>query len=136
MSCKTTRAASDSGVSVGKVRSAVTFGPLQGGGDQPILRAPTDPRPEMNSRWPVGSLCVFCFVGCFSKPRHTALLWCAGPFRRIGDELPNMRGAYRLTKRRRWQCAASRYQVSLTTRTILHNTKTPGASHWLRAMWG
>src|SRR5438093_1313188 len=32
----------------------------------------------MNSRWPVGSLCVYCFVGCFSKPRHNAqgtLLW-------------------------------------------------------------
>src|SRR5436190_11102289 len=33
--------------------------------------------------------------------------------------------AYRLTKQRRWQCAACRYQVSLTAGTILHNTKTP-----------
>ena len=31
--------------------------------------------------------------------------------------------AYRL--RERWQCAACRYQVSLTAGTILHNTKTP-----------
>ncbi len=32
---------------------------------------------------------------------------------------------YRLTTHRRWQCAACRYQVSLTAGTILHNTKTP-----------
>jgi transposase-like protein len=31
--------------------------------------------------------------------------------------------AYRLKER--WQCAACRYQVSLTAGTILHNTKTP-----------
>jgi transposase-like protein len=35
------------------------------------------------------------------------------------------RRAYRLTALRRWQCAACRYQVSLTAGTILHNTKTP-----------
>jgi transposase-like protein len=33
--------------------------------------------------------------------------------------------AYRVTVRRVWQCAACRYQVSLTAGTILHNTKTP-----------
>ena len=33
--------------------------------------------------------------------------------------------AYGLTARRVWQCAACRYQVSLTAGTILHNTKTP-----------
>jgi transposase-like protein len=33
--------------------------------------------------------------------------------------------AYCLTARRVWQCAACRYQVSLTAGTILHNTKTP-----------
>ena len=33
--------------------------------------------------------------------------------------------AYRMKKQRRWQCAACRYQVSLTAATILHNTKTP-----------
>lgn len=33
--------------------------------------------------------------------------------------------AYRLKELRRWQCAACRYQVSLTAGTILHNTKTP-----------
>lgn len=33
--------------------------------------------------------------------------------------------AYRLTARRVWQCAACRYQASLTAGTILHNTKTP-----------
>lgn len=33
--------------------------------------------------------------------------------------------AYRLSVQRRWQCAACRYQVSLTAGTILHNTKTP-----------
>lgn len=35
------------------------------------------------------------------------------------------RRAYRMTALRRWQCAACRYQVSLTAGTILHNTKTP-----------
>jgi hypothetical protein len=30
-----------------------------------------------------------------------------------------------MNKLRRWQCAACRYQVSLTAGTILHNTKTP-----------
>jgi transposase-like protein len=33
--------------------------------------------------------------------------------------------AYRLVRQRRWQCAACRYQVSLTAGTVLHNTKTP-----------
>jgi transposase-like protein len=33
--------------------------------------------------------------------------------------------AYRLVKQRRRQCAACRYQVSLTAGTVLHNTKTP-----------
>jgi len=35
------------------------------------------------------------------------------------------RRAYRMKKHRRWQCAACRYQVSLTAGTILNNTKTP-----------
>jgi transposase-like protein len=35
------------------------------------------------------------------------------------------RRAYRMKERRRWQCVACRYQVSLTAGTILHNTKTP-----------
>ena len=48
-------------------------------------------------RWPDGFACPRC--------RHT-------------------RG-YRLVEHRRWQCAACRYQVSLTAGTILHNTKTP-----------
>ncbi|MBA3569043.1 MAG: transposase, partial [Pyrinomonadaceae bacterium] len=30
--------------------------------------------------------------------------------------------AYAIEKRRCWQCAACRYQVSLTARTVLHNT--------------
>ena len=30
-----------------------------------------------------------------------------------------------MSEHRRWQCAACRYQVSLTAGTILHNTKTP-----------
>lgn len=30
-----------------------------------------------------------------------------------------------MRKRRRWRCAACRYQVSLTAGTILHNTKIP-----------
>jgi transposase-like protein len=33
--------------------------------------------------------------------------------------------AYTMVNPRRWQCAACRYQVSLTAGTILHNTKTP-----------
>ena len=35
------------------------------------------------------------------------------------------RRAYVLVKLRRWQCAACRHQVSLTSGTVLHNTKTP-----------
>jgi transposase-like protein len=34
------------------------------------------------------------------------------------------RRAYRMKALRRWQCAACRYQVSLTAGTMLHNTKT------------
>ncbi len=49
------------------------------------------------SRWPEGFACSRC--------GHTR--------------------AYRLVKHRRWQCAACRYQVSLTAGTILHRTKTP-----------
>ena len=33
--------------------------------------------------------------------------------------------AYDIVKRRSWQCAACRHQVSLTAGTVLHNTKTP-----------
>lgn len=33
--------------------------------------------------------------------------------------------AYAMTKQRRWQCVACRHQVSLTSETILHNTKIP-----------
>jgi transposase-like protein len=33
--------------------------------------------------------------------------------------------AYDIVKRRSWQCAACRDQVSLTAGTVLHNTKTP-----------
>jgi transposase-like protein len=33
--------------------------------------------------------------------------------------------AYVIVKQKRWQCAACRHQVSLTSGTILHNTKTP-----------
>jgi hypothetical protein len=35
------------------------------------------------------------------------------------------RRAYELGRHRRWQCAACGRQVSLTAKTILHNTKTP-----------
>ena len=35
------------------------------------------------------------------------------------------RQAYILEKKRRWQCAACRHQVSLTSGTVLHNTKIP-----------
>ena len=33
--------------------------------------------------------------------------------------------SYALVGGRRWECAACGYQVSLTSRTVLHNTKTP-----------
>jgi transposase-like protein len=33
--------------------------------------------------------------------------------------------AYNIEKQRLWQCAACRHQVSLTSGTILHNTRTP-----------
>lgn len=33
--------------------------------------------------------------------------------------------SYEMMKLRRWQCTRCRYQVSLTARTILNNTKTP-----------
>lgn len=48
-------------------------------------------------RWPDGFVCPRC--------RHSR--------------------AYPMKEHRRWQCAACRYQVSLTAGTILHNTKTP-----------
>jgi transposase-like protein len=48
-------------------------------------------------RWPDGFVCPRC--------KHTR--------------------AYRMSEHRRWQCAACRYQVSLTAGTILPNTKTP-----------
>ena len=35
------------------------------------------------------------------------------------------RHAYDIEKQRLWQCAACRHQVSLTSGTVLHNTKTP-----------
>ena len=35
------------------------------------------------------------------------------------------RQAYILEQKLRWQCAACRHQVSLTSGTVLHNTKTP-----------
>jgi hypothetical protein len=35
------------------------------------------------------------------------------------------RRAYELVKLRRWQCVRCRHQVSLTSGTILHNTRTP-----------
>lgn len=35
------------------------------------------------------------------------------------------RRAYRLIERRRWQCVACRYQISLTASTVFHNTKMP-----------
>ena len=44
------------------------------------------------------------------------------------------RRAYQMTQHRRWQCAACRYQVSLTAGTILHNTKTP-LSVWFWAAY-
>jgi len=33
--------------------------------------------------------------------------------------------AYPRPKRRQWQCVACRHQVSLTSGTLLHNTRTP-----------
>jgi len=35
------------------------------------------------------------------------------------------RHAYNIEKQRLWQCAACRHQVSLTSGTVLHNTRTP-----------
>jgi len=35
------------------------------------------------------------------------------------------RRAYAISARRRWQCVACRHQVSLTSGTVLHNTKLP-----------
>ena len=35
------------------------------------------------------------------------------------------RHAYEIEKQRLWQCAACRHQVSLTSGTVLHNTRTP-----------
>jgi transposase-like protein len=42
--------------------------------------------------------------------------------------------AYALVSRRRWQCAVCRHQVSLTSGTVLHNTKTP-LSVWFWAAY-
>lgn len=44
------------------------------------------------------------------------------------------RRAYAIVKRRRWQCAACRFHVSLTFRTIPHNTKIPLTS-WFWAAY-
>jgi transposase-like protein len=44
------------------------------------------------------------------------------------------RRAYAIVKRRSWQCAACRFQVSLTSGTILHNTKIPLTS-WFWAAY-
>ncbi len=57
-------------------------------------------------RWPDGFVC----------PR------CAG------------RRAYALSARRRWQCVACRHQVSLTSGTVLHNTKLP-LTQWFWATY-
>ncbi len=57
-------------------------------------------------RWPDGFVC----------PR------CAG------------RRAYVLSARRRWQCVACRHQVSLTSGTVLHNTKLP-LTQWFWAAY-
>lgn len=57
-------------------------------------------------RWPDGFVC----------PR------CAG------------RRAYALSARRRWQCVACRHQVSLTSGTVLHNTKLP-LTQWFWAAY-
>jgi transposase-like protein len=42
--------------------------------------------------------------------------------------------AYELVKQRRYQCAKCRYQVSLTSGTILHRTKIP-LTHWFWAAY-
>lgn len=58
------------------------------------------------SRWPEGFAC--------SKCGHTS--------------------AYSLARRRRWQCAACRHQTSVTSGTVLHNSKTP-LSTWFWAAY-
>ena len=42
--------------------------------------------------------------------------------------------AYELASQRRWQCVTCRRQVSLTSGTILHRTKTP-LTHWFWAAY-
>ena len=44
------------------------------------------------------------------------------------------RDAYVLVDRRRWQCARCRYQVSLTSGTVLHNAKLP-LTQWFWAAY-
>ena len=44
------------------------------------------------------------------------------------------RRCYSLAKQRRWECAGCRLQVSLTSGTILHNTKTP-LTQWFWAAY-
>lgn len=44
------------------------------------------------------------------------------------------RRAYALSARRRWQCVACRHQVSLTSGTVLHNTKLP-LTQWFWAAY-
>ncbi len=48
--------------------------------------------------------------------------------------MSTLRRAYVLSARRRWQCVACRYQVSLTSGTVLHNTKLP-LTQWLWAAY-
>src|SRR5712692_4120275 len=77
-----------------------------------------------------------CLVRPF--PRLFASFRFSSPTKRpprVPSRVPLVRGlqvprcahgrGYALVGRRRWQCAACRHQVSLTSGTILHNTKTP-----------
>ena len=49
-------------------------------------------------------------------------------------ECSTSRISYELVKQRRYQCGKCRYQVSLTSGTILHRTKTP-LTHWFWAAY-
>ena len=66
---------------------------------------------EFQARFPTEHACADYLAAC-RWPDGFSCAKCGHP------------RAYALSAQRRWQCAACRYQVSLTAGTVLHNTKT------------
>src|SRR5712691_8268066 len=80
-----------------------------------------------------GLFASFSFSSPAKRPARSTWPLAAGP---RATSAPDARtvAVTALVGRRRWQCAACRHQVSLTSGTILHNTKTP-LTLWFRAAY-